>query len=407
MKRVTSTIFTIACGVLLHGAIHGAEVSAPASITQANVAQSSDEETRTLLVAQAEGGQTEKPAEEIQERAVPGRMAPGRAPGTAPAPGPPPLQMIPAVPAPVTGPSPVLVPGVFLLQTSGFDYVTAVGGGGRTIDVIHTDAKQAQSWEKFSVWVVDPLNGKYGIATINTRNFLTAVGGGGQTTNAIHTDATQIQSWETFRLVPQSVPGYYGAYAIQTFNSHYLTATGGGGHNTDPPAVHTDATQIGTWETFWMWIIGDLGSGSWYRISYDPTAPSWSWLYANGGGGRTTDAIRSTRNSSGWSDEQTRFKLWRQGDGTYAIQTVDGHYVTADQGGGLAHGSPSSANLQTNRTQVQAWEKFRFVDQGNGTYAIQTVSGYYLGFGPEDPTGISTAISDPTAAYKFRLSPFF
>src|ERR1700731_1566136 len=36
-------------------------------------------------------------------------------------------------------------------QTVNGHYLTAVGGGGRTTDVIHTDAVRVGSWEKFSV----------------------------------------------------------------------------------------------------------------------------------------------------------------------------------------------------------------------------------------------------------------
>ncbi len=42
--------------------------------------------------------------------------------------------------------------------------------------------------------------------------------------------------------------------------------------------------------------------------------------------------------------------------------------------------------FHTDATQVQAWEKFRFLDQGNCTYAIQTVKGYYMGI-YKDPSG--------------------
>jgi hypothetical protein len=106
MKLVTYTIFTVACVVLLHGAIQGAEVSAPTSITPANVAQSSDEETRMLVVAQAEGAQGEKPAGEIEERAVP-RMAPGGVPTFPPTTRPTiPSTTRPSIPPPPGGTSP-------------------------------------------------------------------------------------------------------------------------------------------------------------------------------------------------------------------------------------------------------------------------------------------------------------
>ena len=56
---------------------------------------------------------------------------------------------------------------------------------------------------------------------------------------------------------------------------------------------------------------------------------------------------------------------------------------------------------------MQAWERFRFVDQGDCTYAIQTVSGYYLGkttAAPGTALGVfSTNVSDIKDAIKFRL----
>ena len=83
-------------------------------------------------------------------------------------------------------------------QTSDGHYVTAVGGGGRTTDVIHSNATRVDTWEKFFVDSIG--NGQYVIETYNGY-FVTAVGGGGRTTNAIYTNATSVGSWEKFRLV--------------------------------------------------------------------------------------------------------------------------------------------------------------------------------------------------------------
>ena len=41
--------------------------------------------------------------------------------------------------------------GVYDIQTLDGHYVTAVGGGGRTTDTIHTDATRVGAWEKFTV----------------------------------------------------------------------------------------------------------------------------------------------------------------------------------------------------------------------------------------------------------------
>ncbi|WP_418002707.1 fascin domain-containing protein [Mycobacterium sp. PDNC021] len=81
-------------------------------------------------------------------------------------------------------------------------YLTAVGGGGRTTDVIHSDATQLQAWEKFTVTKLPSAPGGqtvYSIGTIDG-HFLTAVGGGGRTTDTIHSDATVANGWEQFHI---------------------------------------------------------------------------------------------------------------------------------------------------------------------------------------------------------------
>jgi hypothetical protein len=129
-------------------------------------------------------------------------------------------------------------------QTSNGHYLTAVGGGGRTTDVIHTDATTVRAWEKFTL--IDSGDGSpihYGFQTSNGP-YLTAVGGGGRITDVIHSDATQLLAWEKLTLVSQG----NGVYAIQTINGHYLTAVGGGGRITD--TIHSDATIVRGWEKF-------------------------------------------------------------------------------------------------------------------------------------------------------------
>jgi len=91
---------------------------------------------------------------------------------------------------------PILAKGC-VFQTVNGHYLTAVGGGGRITDVIHSDAIHLLAWEKFSLHYLG--NGQYAIQTVNG-HYLTAVGGGGRTTDTIHSDATQIGSWEKFRI---------------------------------------------------------------------------------------------------------------------------------------------------------------------------------------------------------------
>jgi len=82
-----------------------------------------------------------------------------------------------------------------VFQTVNGHYLTAVGGGGRTTDVIHTDATQTGSWEEFTL--SSPGGGVYDIQAIDGR-YLTAVDGGGRTADTIHSDATRAGAWEKF-----------------------------------------------------------------------------------------------------------------------------------------------------------------------------------------------------------------
>src|SRR2546423_15450220 len=85
------------------------------------------------------------------------------------------------------------------------------------------------------------------IQTVNG-NYLTAVGGGGRTTDVIHTDATRIGSWEKFTLIDSGDGSSNIHYGLLTTNGHYLTAVGGGGRITD--VVHSDAAWRVGWEKF-------------------------------------------------------------------------------------------------------------------------------------------------------------
>lgn len=130
------------------------------------------------------------------------------------------------------------------IQTKSGHYLTAVGGGGRVADVLHTDVTRVGNWERFTL--VDTGEGspiRYGIRTYNGR-YLTAVGGGGRITDVIHSDATQINGWEKFTLV--ALGG--GEFAIQTMKGTFLTAVGSGGRVTD--VIHSDAPWIQAWEKF-------------------------------------------------------------------------------------------------------------------------------------------------------------
>jgi hypothetical protein len=130
----------------------------------------------------------------------------------------------------------------FIMTASG-NYLTAVGGGGRITDVIHSDATQARSWETFKIVESASAPGTYGIKTL-TGNYLTAVSGGGRIDDVIHSDATKFRNWEQFRIEP--VGDDY--VALKTSRGYYLTAVSSGGREVD--VIHSDATQVLEWEKF-------------------------------------------------------------------------------------------------------------------------------------------------------------
>lgn len=350
------------------------------------------------------GGQEPPPSEsssEVQERGV-SKIAPGAfASGMA-------LQGVVTL-------SPGAYPGEFAFRTQKGYYLTALNGGGRPAEPsVITAATSAGTWEKFKLAVPNPSTSHDKAFQTANGNYVTAVGGGGRTSDVLHTDATQAKDWERFRLIDLGVgtpaaPTYYG---LQTIKGNYLTAMGAGGKYQD--AIHTDATQIKGWEQFRIVKCGDPGSAYEYGI----LAANGNFLTASNGGGSSNYVVLSAPSGVG-----SRFKLFRQGDGTYAFQTGNGvNYLTALGGGGQVQKyatcgfSLTGACLEgftqifhTDATQVKGWEKFRVIDQGNCTYSIQTSSGFFMGIYKDSSGHMSlTTRRDgaPTANEKFQLVVF-
>ena len=102
------------------------------------------------------------------------------------------------------------------------------------------------------------------------------------------------------------------------------------------------------------------------------------------------------------------FKLIRQADGLYALQTENGiNYVTAVNGGGQGVGSRA---LETNRTWVLGWEKFRLWATHDCAYAFQAQSGHWLGLRYANPPDYTNAVLTTNSTgiqeiNKFRLHP--
>ena len=392
--------------VVFYIGLAGCTTTEPTPADRAKVAASVTEVP--VIPAELPGGQEPSISEasgEVQERGL-SRIAPGAfAPGT-------------AVLGVFTTPSASSFPGEFAIRTQKGYYLTAINGGGRPTDpTIITGATSAGAWEKFKLAIATPPSPYDKTVQTASGNYVTAVNGGGMTWNAVHTDATQPRDWERFRMIYMggSPPPYYG---IGTIKGNYLTAVGAGGRYQD--ALHTDAKQIQAWELFRIVKCGDLGSGYEYGIM----AADGDFLAATNWQGKPGFGLNNYP-----TEADMKYKLIRQSDGTYALQTATGrNYVTALGGGGQVEkydskyytpdcgglfGGPciggSAPIFHTDATQVQAWEKFRIVDQGNCTYAIQTSSGFYVGI-YKNPAGgmLLTTRRDgaSTANEKFQLVVF-
>jgi hypothetical protein len=138
-------------------------------------------------------------------------------------------------------------PNTCFIQTDNGRYVTAVGGGGRTTDVMHTNATVPSTWERFTL-VYSGDGSHYGLRTA-FGYYVTAVNSGGLSSanfpDVLHTDATVLQDWEKFSFVSDGTDGKYG---LRAFDGHLLSAVGGGGRTSR--AFDSNRTVLSTWEKF-------------------------------------------------------------------------------------------------------------------------------------------------------------
>jgi hypothetical protein len=299
--------------------------------------------------------------------------------------------------------------GVYLVTDGSFLLSALHGGGDINNDAIQTQFKYAVgsgttapsvigSTELFNLW--RSASGQIAFQTVNG-NFITAVDGGGLTSDVIHTDAVDISTWEEFQILPTGSLGEL-AVAIQTHTGNFLTAVGLGGKTTD--AIHSDAIAVNTWETFFLRKWGGPSSGTAYFIVDTEKNQA---IAASGGGNKTQNTIQFL-GQTGVPLEWARFLISAQGNGSYTIQTESGFFITAVNGGGLDYGTATSDNIQTNRTIPSTWEQFKFVPSDDGTYVIQTFTGNFLGkrtYGGNAEGEYSTDISNPGSATKFWLVP--
>ena len=111
--------------------------------------------------------------------------------------------------------------------------------------------------------------------------------------------------------------------ALKTINGNTVTIVDNGGLGGGQVAIQTDRTVVGPWEKF------------------------------------TVEPINAAAK-------------------TFALKTVSGNYVTAVNGGGIGGPNDASSPVHTDATWVGPWEHLIFEQQPDGTFAICTTSGFYL-----------------------------
>ena len=138
-------------------------------------------------------------------------------------------------------------PNTCFIQTDNGNYITAVGGGGRTSDVMHTNASVPSTWERFTlVYSGDGVH--YGLRTA-FGYYVTAVNSGGSAAadvpDVLHTNATVLRQLGEVLLRERRHGWQVRAPA---FDGHLLSAVGGGGRTSR--TFDSNRTVLSTWEKF-------------------------------------------------------------------------------------------------------------------------------------------------------------
>lgn len=116
--------------------------------------------------------------------------------------------------------------------------------------------------------------------------------------------------------------------------------------------IHADRTSVGDWERF---IMAHIPPGNQIAIL------SWQGLFsAQRGGG--ADVYANRPKISDWET----WNIIDNHDGTVSLQSSNGHYLTATNGGG------NGSYCMADRTAIGTWERFYIQNVAGGHIAIKT-----------------------------------
>jgi hypothetical protein len=308
-------------------------------------------------------------------------------------------------------PAPTLLPGEFAIRT---EFTNNYVSYSPATDSLNTSATSLTATEKFKITTWFP--GFSLIQTLLDQQYVIVTPQGVVELGGLDSSGKSLLTL----IGPRwglDFPIGLGNFQIKTHDGSYLIAVDGGGQTSN--AFLADQPPNQYFSNFWIVKCGDLGNGYRYAIraalpqERGIGGPVGNFLTAHKGGGQTQNGVIAYPKNGLTSDGIFTLIRINAELGQYALQTSNGfNYVTAVDGGGLSGGD----NLHTDATRVDGWEYFQIVDQLDGTYAIQTASGYYLAVAYERPssgTGISTDISSPdlapgigyTAKFEFIMLP--
>jgi hypothetical protein len=166
------------------------------------------------------------------------------------------------------------------------------------------------------------------------------------------------QKWPFPDPAKLSGPPFSQAIALRTFDGHFLSVVNGGGlggPNSGPGAVaiHSDASVVGPWERFYVEPIDAT------HFALKTVNGNYVTAVNGGGVGGPNDASSPIHTDAAWSSSWERLTLvYDAATNTVTLQTPNGRYLTAVNGGGMR--GDSSAAIRTDATQRGAWETFSF-----------------------------------------------
>ena len=181
--------------------------------------------------------------------------------------------------------------------------------------------------------------------------------------------------------------------ALKTVNGHTVTIADNGGLGGGDVAIQTDRRVVGPWETFTLQPIDATAK------TFALKTVNGNYVTAvNGGGvGGPNDASCPVHTDATWIDTWERLIFEQQPDGTFAICTSSGFYVTASNGGGYSN---AAQPINTDRTVLGPWETFTLVSAqrpfnvtanagisiGSSPAAAVFQGGIYIAFQANDPS---------------------